>query len=407
VTARWSPNPVALAPLLLGERPDDLGWAEVERRVEAAFGRSLRGLARRDGTSPSILDRLRSLSSVAPLTLDAALASADVRALVACLPQDVRSAIARLLPYVMPIRDAGFAPVEQGPSPPVRVGRYVALENLDIGGFSWRDPVQGAAYDCYLISSIIALNWTRPGLCEQLLRSAFHDGNGSGVLRFRFRGAPDGHELAMAATVPVTNDTGEVPYARATLGDEAWPALVEKAYAMHVCGLTGDPGTEHYVSLADVPRARQPHEACALLAGGSPQRASNPHVQSLEPPLFDSLAARCCPRGGQRVSVPAMAWTYDEAYDEVQPHIAQADLVAHHAYAVLGWLARAGDAYVVLRNPHGVAARNAAYASGEWQPDGDGESIELGRDGVFALPRKDFELCFEHLGWVESVPDAA
>jgi hypothetical protein len=101
---------------------------------------------------------------------------------------------------------------------------------------------------------------------------------------------------------------------------------------------------------------------------------------------------------------PMTAWTYgsgESSPDGVE--YAEANLVASHAYSVLGWAYANGRKYIVLRNPWGNTEATYGELGGTimmhdvswWRP------ITLANpDGVFALRADVFKSYFAGMGVV-------
>jgi hypothetical protein len=113
---------------------------------------------------------------------------------------------------------------------------------------------------------------------------------------------------------------------------------------------------------------------------------------------------------------PMTAWTYGTSDPAIGRVYESANLVANHAYTILGWGYVDGEQYVVVRNPWGTTeatlelmngswiAWNAAYrgAPGSYPAGGTRgfwRSIPVANDdGVFGLRADAFKLYFQGLG---------
>jgi hypothetical protein len=132
--------------------------------------------------------------------------------------------------------------------------------------------------------------------------------------------------------------------------------------------------------------------------------------KKLLPGADETLSAQIellCAGSHEVTLFPTMAWTW--AKDQFRTsRWMDVGLLWDHAYAVLGRMTRRTGDYVVLRNPFGDHPYRSRFARGEWKSGAalnGGEPVRLGRSGVFALPKRDFDRCFHRIGWVELPPD--
>lgn len=259
----------------------------------------------------------------------------------------------------------------------------------DIGGFTGQapgasHPVQGALGDCYLLAPLSALAWTRP----ELLRYTLGD---TDTITF----LPTEGEVAITLTekVPVIGAAVQPIYARSPLPGEGWPGVYEKAWAKWKSGTAGDKPDYRVIiggspasaleELAGLPVTREDIDPLSLTA------------------LFDTIKDRSDPDG--RATAPMVAWTHASAEDAPTPvSYSDTNVVANHAYTVLGW-ERVGTArFVLLRNPYGlrdltggsVASAEAALFSDAWA------EVARADEGVFALSIDRFKSHFRRIAWI-------
>lgn len=220
--------------------------------------------------------------------------------------------------------------------------RYRAVSGaLTRSGVSARDVVQGAAGDCYLLSTLSAVARQQPGLLKDAITQK---ADGSWLVRFYGR---DAAGKAVPVYVPVDRDlalrNGGLRYARASTKGELWVSLVEKAYAKWKGGFE------------DIGRGGLPSDAMQALTGRAASWEET--ARSAPADLFARLQATLAAKG------LAVAATRTGA-----PYV-NSGVVQRHAYTVLAAFERGGAQLVQLRNPWG-----------HFEPG------VRGGDGVFTLP---------------------
>jgi hypothetical protein len=400
----WSPNPYAVAQLLLGRNVDVRDWAAQAQLLEDAFKVRRIVLFDPDGAQNSRFALFQSIADLGdkPTTLDAALQSPLVRQASSIYGED---AVRRVLPFLIPIQDAQFKAPGDGAPGGTFVGDYRPVDQFTIDGATFLDPIQGNVADCYLIASLIALAWVQPTAWKAVL-----DGSavaGAGMTKFHF-----GFFKPDATPSPAFDAPGDVPFddqgrqcfARAVDPREGWASMLEKAYVMQRAGnVAADPQPADYQMIGQ--EGVFPQEACQMLIGGAPKRERNLELHAL--PQWHHFPDRCDAGGVARF--PTMAWTWDDASHLQGLTFDQTGLIPNHAYAVLGMATFGGATFMILRNPHGVSATGpvqpAEYATGEWNPGAGSPApggVPLNALGVFGLPMAWFNTCFDAMGWVES-----
>jgi hypothetical protein len=393
---RWAINPVALAGLLAHDAPLGAGWPGVEAALARVFGA---------GDAVAALGLLQAIADTVdkPVSIADALASPAARAAIDRHPH---LDWPRVLALLAPVTDARFTGTQTtaGGSGP-EVAAYRDAGRLVLGDLSYRDPVQGNAADCYLVSSMIALAWAAPRAFRETVLAAADAMPRTNALACTFHAANgDAEPVTVSTRVPFFSTAdGDVPlYATSSNRDEDWPSLLEKAFVMHHGGLSQDPQPADYVAIGADDGRLQPQVAARMLIGGRESTCGNVFIGGQAPSrtLCDLVDEA---RGVTRV--PAMAWTWPSASRYLRGFdLVTAGLFASHAYAVLGRFEDGGVLHVVLRNPHGRNADLPAYARGPWRP-GPGaagaDEVALNADGVFALPVEWFDACFDTVGWVE------
>lgn len=268
-------------------------------------------------------------------------------------------------------------------------------------------PVQGALADCWLIAAMASVSWTRPELIAARVRRQDLSGDvDSGHADFRFDFAdvlaiplgfitltiPFVFPVWVGLRVPRASGSGYI-YARSSVADEMWPAVIEKAFAVWRSG--GDP---HYPTSADYGHLNygDPVWACHVLTGEAAWYRSADADDT-----WSTIAAHC---SGNRASSPLVAWTWGSSDDSPNKvDYAGANLVANHAYSILGKWETNQRQYVVLRNPWGWCEGTLNTHSGSWstQEPWGSATLELPGSGAFALELHVFREYFAGFGGVE------
>ena len=194
------------------------------------------------------------------------------------------------------------------------------------------------------------------------------------------------------ATIASTATGGPV-YCRSSEPGEIWPAVYEKAFAKWKTGVTHDHPDITATAWGD------PCRASAELTGLSRSYYSTAAMTANE--LWDKVRGHSL--GGRTIN-PMTAWTYGSGQDSPDGiEYSEANLVASHAYSVLGWAYDNGRRYIVLRNPWGNTEATYGELGGTimlydvswWRP------IALANpDGVFALRADAFKSYFAGMGAV-------
>lgn len=329
--------------------------------------------------------------------------------------------IEKVVPVESEIRVAGVTEVAERATDAdeVRNDADAPLEALDVGevlsgvaaGASWLDkgvffkeaseffdPVQGAVGDCYFIAALSSVAWALTYQIEHRSRAtgaaqetfvdmiAFHDG-GKKVM------------VEVTEKVPV-NAAGGFLYARSSETGEVWPAIYEKAFAKWRTGHAGD--TPDILAIA----GGDPVASAAQLTGLARHYYWTASLAA--DAIYTRVRENCLSR---KTFNPMVAWTYpsgDKSPDKV--NYANANLVANHAYSILGWDYRDGIRYVILRNPWGRTEATADILTGSWTAwdapyyGGPGwwRTLALGaNDGVFGLRVETFKKYFAGFGVVK------
>ncbi|KAF2812284.1 cysteine proteinase [Mytilinidion resinicola] len=217
------------------------------------------------------------------------------------------------------------------------------------------DPVQGAVGNSWLIAAIFSVFWANPSIINRRTQhSSAHpeqshdekrdqDERKRRVFAVKFHDK-GGDNNAPTATVevnyeiPVNNSDHEPIYARASDGCEIWPMLYEKAFAKWVTGTSSDRPDITQTHNGD------PIKAMAQINGREPQ-----YFLTEDRPAHELIGlVRSCSVNFKTIN-PMCAYTH--ASGNI---FRGSNLVANHAYSVLGWSAVGQKQYLILRNPWGV-----------------------------------------------------
>ncbi len=286
------------------------------------------------------------------------------------------------------------------------------LSDLDFGmhgeffvdGPTATSPVQGALGDCWLIAAMASVAWTHSQLISERTR------------RENIVGAVDPgdadlfFELTDVLTIPVLFFTITIPfvfklwigerlpqsagggaiYARSSVAGENWPAEIEKAVAVWRSGGNADyPRSSDYAHL----NGGDPAWAVHILMGGQPWY----HWADADD-TWSTIRAHC---SGQRTSDPLVAWTWGSSDDSPNKvDYGDAQIVANHAYSILGTWETNNRQYVILRNPWGWYEATLNTHAGTWTtPESWGNAnLTLPGNGVFALEIHTFREYFMGFG---------
>lgn len=292
---------------------------------------------------------------------------------------------------------------------------YPGASWQDIGDFfeegtEFADPIQGAIGDCWLISALASVAWSRP-------YAIVHRNRTTGASQGDFVDAIDIQSTATeTATIEVGEkipvwDGGNFPlYGRSSEAGEIWPGLYEKAFAkLRTSNQTDKPnfaalngGDCVDASARLVPGLKAKYYATA--PSSADQLWSTLIANSIGNP--GNSGRLIFERAGRTVN-PMTAWTYavsSDAPDSID--YGPSGIVAWHCYSVLGWIAptvrllRDSIRYIVLRNPWGFHEGVVDVYDGNWNANDQGwmRSTPLNANGVFAMEIKTFRRYFAGLG---------
>ncbi|MBE7176517.1 MAG: hypothetical protein INR69_08950 [Mucilaginibacter polytrichastri] len=257
----------------------------------------------------------------------------------------------------------------------------------DVTEFS--DPVQGAVGNCYFIAALAAVAWADPNVIVHRNR-ATGTGETDRVSGIQFYSKAGGKDAATKLVevrdhVIVNSSSNQYVYCRSNDNAELWPALYEKAFAKWITGSASDMPDITQTAYGD------PAKATAQINGKTPYYF-NTNTRSGDD-LYQIVRAHSM---SYKTIHPMTAWTYGSG------NYAGSNIVANHAYTILGWAYKNGKSYVVLRNPWGQTEPSGLntyqgmlsfFDKSFWRP-----VTMIGNDGVFALEASAFQQYFACIG---------
>ncbi|HVM45259.1 MAG TPA: C2 family cysteine protease [Candidatus Thermoplasmatota archaeon] len=262
-------------------------------------------------------------------------------------------------------------------------------------GAEFFDPIQGAVANCYLIAAMASVAWARPYTIAHRTRATGpNQPQFTQMIRFfDTEKANASREVEVTDLVPVGGWGGEV-YCRSSEEGETWPAIYEKAYAKWKTNHAGDKPDITATAWGD------PCRALGELTGLPREYVATTTMNGTE--LWNKVRENSLSR---RTFNPVVAWTYSSG--EASPdkvNYGDANLVAAHAYSVLGWDYRDGVRYIILRNPWGVTEASKHNLTGTWFAYDISwwRGIPLATvDGTFGITADAFKKYFACLGIVK------
>ncbi|KAE8444311.1 hypothetical protein EG329_000621 [Mollisiaceae sp. DMI_Dod_QoI] len=294
------------------------------------------------------------------------------------------------------IKDIASAPVQQAWLDKGKINLVLEAPPplKDIGEFfkdstQFNDPVQGALADCWLIAALAAVAWADPYAIVERNRSTGTD-DISHTNAIQFYSQPGGRDaptkMVEATDAVIVNSSNNILYCRSREGGEIWPDVYEKAFAKWTTQNTTDQPDITTLAFGDAAKA------CGQLTGKKPyyyDTAARTPEQLWTIVRANSLS--------YKTITPMVAWTYSTG-----SQYNGSNIVANHAYTVLGWAFQSGKEYIVLRNPWGNTEPTGLntyqgllsfFDDNFWRPIN-----MIGNDGVFALKASAFKLYYAGIG---------
>lgn len=254
------------------------------------------------------------------------------------------------------------------------------------------DPIQGAVANCYYIAALSAIAWARPYMISHMTRATgTSQPQFTNMIRFHNVDSGDVASVEVTDTIPLSNSTNSPIYARSSEAGEIWPSVYEKAFAKWVTGTSGDHPDITATAWGD------PILATAQVTGLS--RFYYRTTDFTPADLWNKVRENSL---GGRTFNPMTALTYSSS-DATPKKVVYSDanLVASHAYTILGWAYRSGKRYIILRNPWGSTEATLTALTGTvvlydiswWRP-----IVLTNPDGVFAIEAQTFQDYFSWMG---------
>lgn len=263
----------------------------------------------------------------------------------------------------------------------------------DLGDFfkdvtEFNDPIQGAVANCYFIAALSAVAWadpyniihrnraTGPGETDRVNGIQFYNKGGNG--------APTSM-VEVTDKVPVDTNNNPI-YCRDNDKGEIWPAVYEKAYAKWKTQNTTDLPNITITAYGD------PVLAIAQITNKTPYYYNTAILTPQA--IFTVVTSNSL---SFKTINPMTAWTYASG-----PQFSGSNIVANHAYTILGWANNNEKNYLVLRNPWGstepagvntINGLVAFFDQSFWRV-----ISTIPNDGIFALEVSVFKTFFAGLG---------
>lgn len=216
------------------------------------------------------------------------------------------------------------------------------------------DPVQGATSNSWLIAALFSVFWSDPSIIQRAIRQPRrHNDNdreqedenrGHGrryqVFLHNMGGNNNGktEKVEVNYEVPICNSSDVPMYCRASGENDIWPALFEKAFAKWMTGNNTERPDITQTAHGD------PIKAMAQINGCKPMYWFTERHDAGD--LMGIVRHNCV---NFKTINPMCAYTHPSGR-----MYRGSNLVANHAYSILGWTNHGDRQYMILRNPWGV-----------------------------------------------------
>ncbi|TGJ84713.1 hypothetical protein E0Z10_g4061 [Xylaria hypoxylon] len=275
------------------------------------------------------------------------------------------------------------------------------------------DPIQGATGNSWFVAALFSVYWADPSIINRHTNMHGHHFEGderSQQNRFRVKFHDKGGRnnnktqiIEVDYRIPVNNSSDDFVYCRSSDGLALWPALYEKAFAKWISGGNNDnlnrrkgsssEGRE-YIDITQTHHG-DPVKAMAQINGREPEYFFTSKHEAND---LVGLVRTCSVN--QRTICPMVAWTYASDRGTYRG----CNLVANHAYSVLGWssVGQGDKQYIIIRNPWGVTEPQGLTSypgiltrvePEYWRP-----ASLLDREGVIAIEVGAFKEYFACIG---------
>jgi hypothetical protein len=209
------------------------------------------------------------------------------------------------------------------------------------------DPVQGATGNSWLIAALFSVFWADPSVINRYTRSSDQplgdpdQKKRNFAVKFYDKGGENNSPTATVEVnyeIPVNNSDQELIYARASNECDIWPSLYEKAFAKWITNTSSNHPDMTQMYNGD------PIKAMAQINGRDPKYYITGNHSASD---LVGLVRSC--------SVNFKTINAMSAYTYASGNMCHgSNIVANHAYSVLGWAGRGQNQYIILRNPWGV-----------------------------------------------------
>ncbi|KAI0456870.1 hypothetical protein F5B21DRAFT_512989 [Xylaria acuta] len=281
------------------------------------------------------------------------------------------------------------------------------------------DPIQGATANSWFVAALFSVYWADPAMINRTMdmQMRMHDPNSDEGRRFRVKFHDKGgrnnnktETVEVDYRVPVNNSSEDFVYCHSSDGSALWPSLYEKAFAKWISGGNNDNANRRKVisgSSSSSSSDSNQHVDITQLHHGDPVKAMA-QINGREPQYYftdkhDTSDLIGLVRNGSvnhRTIYPMVAWTYASDRGTYRG----CNLVANHAYSVLGWssVGQGDKQYIIIRNPwgttepHGLTSYPGILTRVEaeyWRP-----ASLLDREGVMAVEVGSFKEYFACMG---------
>ncbi|KAI1737590.1 hypothetical protein F4680DRAFT_208755 [Xylaria scruposa] len=276
------------------------------------------------------------------------------------------------------------------------------------------DPIQGATANSWFVAALFSVYWADPAIINRTMESPMRlrDPNSNEDrqqnrfrVKFHDKGGRNNNTTQTVEVdyrVPVNNSSEDFVYCRSSDGMALWPSLYEKAFAKWITSGNNDNSSRRKVTSGS-----SQHVDITQLHHGDPVKAMA-QINGREPEYYftDKREAsdlvglvRAC-SVNHRTICPMVAWTYATDRGTYRG----CNLVANHAYSVLGWssVGQGDKQYIIIRNPwgttepHGLTSYPGILTRVEpeyWRP-----ASLLDREGVMAVEVGAFKEYFACMG---------
>ncbi|EXL41376.1 hypothetical protein FOCG_16186 [Fusarium oxysporum f. sp. radicis-lycopersici 26381] len=252
------------------------------------------------------------------------------------------------------------------------------------------DPTQGCASNSWLIAALFSVFWSDPVIINRATRVHYDkDEKKRLAVKFHDKGGNNNGKTETVEVnyqIPINNSNNEPMYCRSSDGADIWPSLYEKAFTKWITGSSSEQPDITQTHCGD------PVKAMAQISDREPHyyRTENHSAND----MLGLVRSNCV---NFKTINPMTAWTYATGH-----MYRGSNVVANHAYSILGYTILGDKQYLVLRNPWGVSepiGLNSYPGLLErlepnlWHP-----ASLLDHGGLFAMETEAFKLCFAYVG---------